>query len=128
MKGEARTGSKQTNTCNGSRKVEPHGTFHIHTDPRPAFCTDRHSSTVQPLCSLLSFVCSEVQHIDRGPYQKSQAEGVGRRVGGAGRDEEKLKVFQAIAETIQLQCLSNLASQVIASNCLTKIDTSVATV
>ncbi len=47
---------------------------------------------------------------------------------GRGIDEEKLKAFQAIAETIQLQCLSNLTSQFMASNCLTKIDTSVATV
>ena len=47
---------------------------------------------------------------------------------GEEEEEEKVKAFQAIAETIQLQCLSNLASQVIAPNCLTKIDTSVATV
>lgn len=51
-----------------------------------------------------------------------------RDSGGGKQVEEENKVFQAIAETIQLPCLSNLASQVIVSNCLTKIDTSVATV
>lgn len=81
-----------------------------------------------PLC-LLSFVCSEVRHIDRGPIKNhNQMRTLGGGRAGRGRDEEKLKAFQAIAETIQLQCLSNLASQFIASNCLTKIDTSVATV
>jgi len=43
------------------------------------------------------------------------------------KKQEKKGMFQAITVTIQLQCLSNLTSQVIAPNCLTKIDTSVAT-
>lgn len=77
---------------------------------------------------LSSFVCSEVRHVDwdliKNPKQMSDSGG-GKQV---EKGNKKLKVFQAIAETIQLPCLSNLASQVIVSNCLTKIDTSVATV
>lgn len=81
---------------------------------------------------LSSFVCSEVRHADGDPIKNPKQmrdSGGGKQVEKEKKEKEKkLKVFQAIAETIQLPCLSNLASQVIVSNCLTKIDTSVATV
>lgn len=73
-------------------KVEPHGTFRSHANPRPTFCTGKHFSIVHPHSlspsfRLLSFVCSEVRHIDRGPIKNHNQ----MRTLGGGQVEGEMK-------------------------------------
>lgn len=93
--------------------------WHIshHANARPAFCTGKHILTPHPpphpTSTHFIFGLLWSSTYRQRPYQniKTRKE---------ERDEEMLKALCVSAETIQLQCLSNVASQVIASNCLTK--------
>lgn len=97
-----------------SGKVEPRGTSDIHVTLQFTFYTSKRSSTVQPLppppCLNRIFCLSEVQPIDRGPLSGNNSAGRGGGAKGGRQVEEKgkLKAFQAIAETIQLQCYQTL--------------------